>query len=67
MDSLPDTHQDLLYKYKKHLKELKKCVETNHALISQIIQDVAYMFENSDMPQSEQQSVSMALLLFVIC
>ncbi|XP_067002964.1 carnosine N-methyltransferase isoform X2 [Anabrus simplex] len=49
--SLPEHHQKLLKNYRRHLREIRLCIEKNDYLIKQITRNVTNMFENVESPE----------------
>ncbi|XP_058066746.1 carnosine N-methyltransferase [Anopheles bellator] len=48
LQSLPQTHQNMLQNYQEHLRNLKCCIDVNAQVIKQIIQDANCLFQNAD-------------------
>jgi len=45
---MPTRHQILLRDYRKHIEDIRRCVDENHNLFQLIILDASSMFENHD-------------------
>ncbi|CAL8126988.1 unnamed protein product [Orchesella dallaii] len=46
--SMPKRHQILLRDYRKHIEEIRRCIDVNHNLFQLMILDASSMFENHD-------------------
>lgn len=46
LNSLPANHQDMLFKYRDHLQKIRYCIDQNHKVIKNIIQDADCLFHN---------------------
>lgn len=58
LDSLPQSHQELLKSYREHLDNVRSCIEQNYSVIRLILKDVGYLFENIDPEETNPRTVS---------
>ncbi|XP_062563613.1 carnosine N-methyltransferase isoform X2 [Armigeres subalbatus] len=59
LNSLPANHQEMLFKYRDHLQKIRYCIDQNHKVIKNIIQDADCLFHNEtdNVRQTQQITV----------
>lgn len=59
LNTLPATHQDMLFKYRDHLHHIRYCIDENFQIIRKLIEDVDNLFENANqsvLPNSSHEN-----------
>lgn len=48
LSTLPQSHQNLMIKYREHLHRIRNCIDENFQIIRKLIEDVGSLFENTN-------------------
>lgn len=62
LNTLPNTHQDMLLEYRNHLNKIRHCIDQNYQIIRKISENFENLFENENQTVVSSDNEHMAKL-----